>query len=146
MASAEATSAPRSSMMIARRGPRTGGVTVGGVSGGAAGSTFAGRRDLKMELAADLILSQPARERQSARQESAKAADDGRANRAVGDFTSCRALLSGLLCRSGSLQKLESAAENRVVARERTRTGGRFLLRARARRGYVFAVFAVVSR
>ena len=74
-------------MMIARRGPRTVGVTVGGFSGGA-GSTFRGRRDLTMELAADLILSQPAREKQSARQESAKAADDGRANRAIGDFTS----------------------------------------------------------
>ena len=76
-------------MMIARRGPRTVGVTVAGVSGGGgAGATFAGRRDLKMELAADSILSQPAREKQSARKESAKAADDGRANRAMGDFTS----------------------------------------------------------
>lgn len=74
-------------MMIARRGPLTVGVTVGGVSG-RVGSTFAWRRDLKMELAADLILSQPEREKQSARQESAKAADDGRANRAIGDFTS----------------------------------------------------------
>src|SRR6516162_2069987 len=145
MASAAATSAPGSSMMIARRGPLTVGVTVGGVSAGA-GATFRGPRGLKRELGRVWCLSQPEREKQSARQESAKAADDGRANRAIGDFTSWRALLGGLLCRSGSLQKLESAAENRVVARERTRTGGRFLLRARARRRYVFAVFAVVSR
>ena len=102
-------------MMIARRGPLTVGATVGGVSGGA-GSTFAGCRDLKKELAADLILSQADREKQSARQESAQAADDGRANGRIGDFTSSRALLGGLLCRSGSVQELESAAEIRVVA------------------------------
>ena len=83
MASAEDISAPRSSMMMARQGP----LAIPGCSGGA-GCTFAERRDLKMELAVDLILSQPARDRHSARHDSAKAAEYVRASRTSGDFTS----------------------------------------------------------
>ena len=70
-------------MMIARRGPLTG----EGCSGGA-GCTFAACRDLKMEFAADLILSQPQRDKQTARHESAETADNRGATREIGDSTS----------------------------------------------------------
>lgn len=55
---------------------------------------------MKMELAADLILSQPARKKQNERDHKTSANDHVRAGPEKEDFTSS---LGGLLCRGGSL-------------------------------------------